>query len=135
MKKNLAADVLAQIHAPGDEGGQGATVNLNPGLPAATMLVLDEHQPETYVVGMGEIVAEIAVDEITEDAIAYAISTARSKSINVWSGLGFWVDPDSKTVVIERVETYTHPGVALEQARLRGEKAIYALKSKREIFL
>lgn len=131
MKKNVAEIVMKKLNDPADHG---ATVSLTPGM-TPSLLEMDEHQPETYCVGMEDIIAEIPLAECDTATIEYAIKQALPKAKNVWAALGFWVDQDSDTVVIEMVETYTHPGVALEKARLRGEKAIFAMKSKREIFL
>lgn len=127
----LAETVVKKLNDPKDHG---ATLYLTPGMQPE-LLKLDEHQPETYVVGMNDIIAEIPLAEIDAATVDYSIKQALPKAKTAWAGMGFWVDQDSDTVVIEMVETYTHPGVAMEKARLRGEKAIYAMKSQREIFL
>lgn len=131
MNKNVAEIVFKKVTDPED---RGATVHLTPGM-LPCLLQLDDFQPETYVVGCNDVLAEIPLEDLDVATCQYAINLGKPKACNAYAGVGFWLDRDSNTVVIEMVETFTHPGMALEEAKRRGEKAIYAMKSGREIFL
>lgn len=115
--------VLPAIAATG-----GATVLTSPyGMPPS-LLVMDEYQPPTWVVGMGVEPVYVSPSlHASHEAVAFAANfLLESLDLNSWSAVGFWVDGDN-LLVIEPVETYTHHGMALQAAMEHNQSAIYAM--------
>lgn len=116
---------------PAIESTGGATVLTSPyGMPPS-LLVMDQFQPPTWVVGSGvepvSLPAKWMAD--VEYITLVANATYESTVANSWSAVGFWLNDG--VLYVEPVEVFTNHYMAIEAAKQRDQIAIYAAHSDR----
>jgi len=106
----------------------GATVLTSPyGMPPS-LLVMDQFQPPTWVVGVGALPL-LATSDLEGSDPEYVTIMANavyeSATADSWSGVGFWLNDG--LLYVEPVRTFTNAYMAHKAAKENGQMAIYAM--------
>lgn len=111
---------------PAVESTGGATVLTSPyGMPPS-LLVMDQYQPPTWVVGSGVEPVTLPAKWMRDAEYIAMVGDAvyESAVANSWSAVGFWVNDG--TLYVEPVQVFTNHYMAIEAGRERDQLAIYA---------
>lgn len=117
---------IRDVVLPEIERSGGATVLTSPyGMPPS-LLVMDKYQPPTWVVGYG-VEPDVAINSDGMDPanLAGIANCVYADGItDSWSGVGFWTNDGM--LYIEPVRIFTSHYMAVDEAKRRGQIAIYA---------
>lgn len=119
---------IRDVVLPEIERSGGATVLTSPyGMPPS-LLVMDKFQPPTWVVGMG-VEPDVFRYRPKRKGTALVVLEAANLAYlrtnrDSWSGVGFW--NNFGKLYVEPAAIFTNHYMAVEEAKRRGQMAIYA---------
>lgn len=119
---------IRDVVLPEVEKSGGATVLTSPyGMPPS-LLVMDQFQPPTWVVGMGVEPVPLHPDAVhnVEHLTMVANDVYESLAATAWTAVGFWLDGEG-WLYVEPAEVYTNHYMAVEAGKANHQLAIFAL--------